>query len=78
MDSLTTDGRLLLPNKHLVERIQLEAADGKQGGWSAGTTEIDSHENMVVIGLQVTTVQDTGKFSDVNAYKKHELLAIPK
>ena len=32
LDSLTTYGGLLSPNKHLVEKIQVEAADGEQGG----------------------------------------------
>ena len=33
-----------------------------------GTTELDSHANMVVLGNQGTTIQDTGKFSDVNTF----------
>ena len=36
--------------------------------WSIGTTELDSHAYMVVIGNQGTTIQDTSKFADVNAF----------
>ena len=46
----------------------MASAVGKQGVWSAGTMELDSHANMVVIGRQGTTIQHTGKFSDVNAF----------
>ena len=66
MDSLTTGGILLSTKKHLVERIQVAAAGDEQGGWSMGTTELYSRANMVVIGGQGTTIQHTGKFSDVN------------
>ena len=52
LDYLTTDGELPSPNKQLMERIQVAAAGGKQGGWSAGNTELDDHKNMVVIGGQ--------------------------
>ena len=40
---------------------------GGARGRSAGTTEIDSHANMVVIGAQVMIIQKTGKYTDVNA-----------
>ena len=30
--------------------------------------ELDSHANMVVFGNQGTIIQNTGKFSDVNAF----------
>ena len=46
----------------------MAVAGGNQWRWSAGTKELDSHENMVVIGVQGTTIQHTGKFSDVNAF----------
>ena len=59
---------LPLPNQHLIEQIQVLAAGGEQGGWSMGTTEMDSHANMVVFGNQGTIIQNTGKFSDVNAF----------
>ena len=62
------DGVLLLLNRHLIEQILVSAAGGDQGGWSTGTTELDSHANMVVFGNQGTTIQDTGKFSDVNVF----------
>ena len=62
------DGVLPLPNRHLIEKNQVSAAGGKQGGWSTGTTELDYHANMVVFGNQGTTIQNTGKFSDVNAF----------
>ena len=47
------------------------AAGGEHGGWSTGTTELDSHANMVVFGNQVTTIQNTGKFADVNSFAKY-------
>ena len=40
---------------------------GARGG-SAGTTELDSHANMVVIGAQGTIIQQTGRYADVNAF----------
>ena len=33
-----------------------------------GTTELDSHANMVVFGNQGTNIQNTGNVSDVNAF----------
>ena len=48
-------------------RIQVAAAsDGPGGG--GGTTELDSHANMVVIGAQGATIQKTGKYADVNGF----------
>ena len=35
---------------------------------SAGTTELDSYANMVVIGAQGTIIQKTGRYADVNAF----------
>ena len=35
---------------------------------SAGTTELDSHDNMIVIGAQWTIIQQTGRYADVNAF----------
>ena len=37
-------------------------------GRSAGTTELDPHANMVVIGAQWTIIQKTGRYADVNAF----------
>ena len=37
-------------------------------GRRAGTTELDSHANMVVIGAQGTIIQKTGRYADVNAF----------
>ena len=50
-----------------MEQIQASDVGGKQVGWSAGTTELDSYTNMIFIGGQGTTIQHTGKISDVNA-----------
>ena len=33
-----------------------------------GTTELDSHDNMVVIGAQGTIIQKTGRYAYVNAF----------
>ena len=33
-----------------------------------GTTELDSHDNIVVIGAQGTIIQNTGKHTDVNGF----------
>ena len=41
---------------------------GGARGRSAGTTELDSHANMVVIGAQGTIIQKTGRYADVNAF----------
>ena len=40
---------------------------GARGG-SAGTTELDSHTNMVLIGTQGTIIQKTGRYVYVNAF----------
>ena len=42
------------------------ASDSPVGG--GGTTELDSHANMVVIGAQGTIIQKTGKYADVNGF----------
>ena len=42
------------------------ASDGPVGG--GGTTELDLHANMVVIGAQGTIIQKTGKYADVNVF----------
>ena len=69
MDSPPNDyGVLPLPSRHLIGQIQVSAAGVEQGGWSTGTTELESHANMVVFGNQGTTIQNTGKFADVNAF----------
>ena len=41
---------------------------GGARGRSAGTTELDSHANMVVIVAQGTIIQKTGRYADVNAF----------
>ena len=41
---------------------------GGASGRRAGTTELDSHANMVVIGAQGTIIQKTGRYADVNAF----------
>ena len=41
---------------------------GRARGRSAGTTELYSHVNMVVIGAQGMIIQKTGKYADVNAF----------
>ena len=58
----------MLPNKHLMERIQVAAAGGKQGRRRAGITDLYSCANMIVIGGQGTTIHHTGKFYDVNEF----------
>ena len=42
------------------------ASDGPVGG--GGTTELDLHANMVVIGAQGTIIHKTGKYTDVNEF----------
>ena len=57
-----------MPNPHLIQRIQVaDASSGRERG-GAGTTELDSHANMVVIGAQGTIIQNTGKYADVNGF----------
>ena len=68
LDYLIIGGGLPLLKKHLVERIQMVKPGGEQGRCSTGNMEIDYHANMVVIGGEITTIQQTGKFSDVNAF----------
>ena len=41
---------------------------GGARGRSAGTTELDSHANMVVIDAQGTIIQKTGRYTDVNVF----------
>ena len=41
------------PNHHLIKHIQVGGGRGR----SAGTIELDSHANMVVIGAQGTIIQ---------------------
>ena len=40
---------------------------GGARGRSAGTTELDSHTNMVVIGTQGKIIQKIGRYADMNA-----------
>ena len=42
------------------------ASDVPVGG--GGTTELDSHANMVIIGAQGTIIQNTGKYADANGF----------
>ena len=35
---------------------------------SKSTTELDSHENTIVIGNQALVIQDTGKSAEVNSF----------
>ena len=44
-----------------------DASSGRVRG-GTGTTELDSHANMVVIGAQGTIIQNTGKYADVNGF----------
>ena len=41
---------------------------GGARGSSAGTTELDSHANMFVIGAQGKIIQKTGRYAGVNAF----------
>ena len=71
MESSPNNNRVLpLPNRHSIGQIQVTASGGEQGGWSTGTTELDSHANMVVFGNQGTTIKEKGKLSDVNAFNE--------
>ena len=45
----------------------MAAAGDEQGVWIAGTTDLDSHTNMVFIGVHGSIIKHTGKFADVNA-----------
>ena len=44
-----------------------DASSGRVRG-GTGTTELDLHANMVVIGAQGTIIQNTGKYADVNGF----------
>ena len=55
------------PNPHLITRIQVAAVSDETVGGD-GTTELDSHANMVVIGAEGTIVQKMGKYSDINGF----------
>ena len=46
----------------------MAATGGGGEGRSAGTTELDSHTNMFVIGAQGKIIQRTGRYADVNAF----------
>ena len=46
----------------------MAATGGGERGRSAGTTELVSHSNMVVIGAQGTIIQKKGRYADVNAF----------
>ena len=47
-----------------------DANTGRVRG-GAGTTELDSHANIVVIGAQGTIIQNTGKYNDVNGFSPY-------
>ena len=55
-------------NHHLIKHIQVAETGGGGRGRSAGTTELDSQANMVVIGAQRKIIQKTGRYADVNAF----------
>ena len=55
------------PNHHVIKHIQVAPTGGGARERSAGTTELDSYANMVVIGAQGKIIQQTGRFADVNA-----------
>ena len=46
----------------------METTNGRAKGRSTGTTELDSHANMVVISAQGMIIQKTGRYADVNAF----------
>ena len=48
--------------------MQVATTGGGARGRSAGTTELDPHANMVVIGAQGTIIRKTGRYADVNAF----------
>ena len=52
----------------MIKHIQMAATGSGGRGGNAGTTEIESHANMVVIGTQETIIQKTGRYVDVNAF----------
>ena len=54
--------------KNLIERIQVAAASSGQGRQGEGTTKLDSHANMVVLGNQCTIIQRKGRYVDVNVF----------
>ena len=55
------------PNDHVIAVIASGAAHGANNNKIA-TTEMDSHANMAVVGSNVTKIQDTGRYADVNAF----------
>ena len=52
----------------MIKNIQVETTNGGAKGRSVGTTELDSHANMVVIGAHGTIIQKTGRYVDVNSF----------
>ena len=46
----------------------MAAASSGQGKQVTGTTELDSHANMVVLGNQCIIIQRTGRYADVNSF----------
>ena len=55
------------PNDHVIEVI-LSVAAHRANNNKLSTTEMDSHENMAVVGSNATKIQDTGRYADVNAF----------
>ena len=55
------------PNQHMIDRIVSATKRGDPDD-GLGTSELDSHANMICVGKQATIVQHTGKFTDVNAF----------
>ena len=52
----------------MIKHIQVATTGDGERGRSVGTTELDSHANMFVIGAQGTIIQNTGRYVDVNAF----------
>ena len=51
----------------MIKHIQVATTGDGARGRSSGTTELDSHANMVVIGAQGTIIQKTRRYADVKA-----------
>ena len=58
------------PNDHLIQQISVSALGTRLGDMALGTTELDSHANMLVWGAQATIIQDTGLRVEVNPFAK--------
>ena len=56
------------PNPHLIQRIQVTDASSGRLRRGTGTTKLDSHANMVVIGAQGAIIKNMGNYADVNGF----------